>query len=180
MLIHRIRRPKNDEVIWEALYRCFPAACRVGMHMDNINYISNDVSMIPGMHAQFGQFKMSLSPRRVYTSAILDQWWSNYIIIYTAGYQGIFNRHGITICRAFPTLYHDLPADRLITFKTKINFFFPDPMLLDTHFRVAEILSASGMGEVISQWLDEVALVMDPFHKIPPLRILWIRAFYGV
>ncbi|OJJ82478.1 uncharacterized protein ASPGLDRAFT_93062, partial [Aspergillus glaucus CBS 516.65] len=116
---------------WEALYRCFPAACRVGMHMDNINHISNDISMIPGMHAQFGQFRMSLSPRRVYTS--------------------IFNRHGITICRAFPTLYHDLPADRLITFKTKINFFFPDPMLLDTHFRVAEILSASGMGEVISQ-----------------------------
>lgn len=45
-------------------------------------------------------------------------------------------------------------------------------MLLDTHFRVAEILNASGMGEVISQWLDEVALVIDPFHKIPPLRIL--------
>lgn len=47
-----------------------------------------------------------------------------------------------------PAITATSPVYRTITLKTKTNLFLPDLMSLDTYFRVAEILNASGMGKL--------------------------------
>jgi hypothetical protein len=47
-----------------------------------------------------------------------------------------------------------LPEDRIVTFKKAAGaerIPLPNPVLLDCHFRIAEILNASGMSEFIDR-----------------------------
>jgi hypothetical protein len=51
-----------------------------------------------------------------------------------------------------------LPADRIVTFTSaqgQEHISLPDPAFLECHYLMAEILNASGMGELIDRHIEE-------------------------
>lgn len=57
-----------------------------------------------------------------------------------------------------PNLRHSLPTDGIVTMQQAIgseDVNLPSPVFLDCHHRIAEVLNASGMGEVIEKLIRE-------------------------
>jgi hypothetical protein len=71
----------------------------------------------------------------------------------------VLHRYKLKIYRHFPPLHRrGLPEDGIVTFKKAAGaerITLPNPVLLDCHFRIAEILNASGMSEFIDRMIRE-------------------------
>ncbi|OJD10285.1 hypothetical protein AJ78_08650 [Emergomyces pasteurianus Ep9510] len=120
---------------WELLYRCFPAIRRVGMSVENINDPSNGITLRGPFHSEFGKFRcafVATETPHVYTFKTF---------------------------RTFPTdLSLSLSTDRTVIMQRAAgseDVNLPSPTFLDCHHRIAEVLNASGMGEVIEAIIRE-------------------------
>ncbi|KAE8156608.1 hypothetical protein BDV40DRAFT_293396 [Aspergillus tamarii] len=117
---------------WEVLYRCFPGVRRAGLSVDNINDLSNGLTLRRSVHDEFGAFNIALKPTNV------------------------TNKYEVKYFRRYP------PSDRRLLPETieltKANdareLALPSRTLLDCHYRLAEVLNASGLGEIIELHVD--------------------------
>ncbi|OJD13515.1 hypothetical protein AJ78_06041 [Emergomyces pasteurianus Ep9510] len=126
---------KNISNAWELLYRCFPAIRRVGMSIESINDPSNGIILRNFIHNEFEKFRCTLVATKtphVYTFK--------------------------TFRRFPPTYRSSLPTDGIVTMQHTLdseNVNPPSPVFFDCHHRIAEVLNASGIEEVIEKLTRE-------------------------
>ncbi|PWY81703.1 hypothetical protein BO94DRAFT_536927 [Aspergillus sclerotioniger CBS 115572] len=126
--------PENVASIWEMLYRCFPGVRRACLTVDTINSPENGLTMNVLLHAAFGEFRVAFKETDI----------KHQYEIKTYGHTTYYERQMI-------------PTDRLVTFtqaEGHKDIPLPDPALLNCHYRVAEILHATGLAEVIDRDYD--------------------------
>ncbi|KAJ5400540.1 hypothetical protein N7465_011029 [Penicillium sp. CMV-2018d] len=128
--------PPNDSAsAWEVLWRCFPRVRQEGVRVETINDLSNGITLRDSVHTQFGQFSIALKPT--------DR----------------DNTYEIIVFKRYPKLDRQaLPESRRVELKKADDaqdLALPNPDLLDCHYRLAEILNASGMAEVIDRHYRE-------------------------
>ncbi|EAU31965.1 predicted protein [Aspergillus terreus NIH2624] len=124
--------PQKPSEIWEALFCCFPAIRQVGMHAEQINNIFNGITLQQSAHMEFGNLNLAFVPQpdpHTYEVKLYSQ------------------------CQTMVRMI--IGSERKIVTFTKApgaeNLPLPCRALLDGHYRLAEILHASGMGEFIDQ-----------------------------
>ncbi|GIK02897.1 hypothetical protein Aspvir_006960 [Aspergillus viridinutans] len=118
----------------EVLFRCFPTLLNHRLRPRTINSLSNGMMLIIPLHMAFGSFDMAFvqtDERNVYDIKT---------------YPDI----GFT---ALPFL----PSNREVKFECAKgeDLLLPDPAYLDCHYRVAEILHASGLAEYIERKIQD-------------------------
>ncbi|RHZ67507.1 HNH endonuclease signature motif containing protein [Aspergillus thermomutatus] len=127
--------PRSVVDVWTVLYQCFPEVRRAGMNVENIYHPSNGMMLLPDLHKQFGKFLMAFEATDVR------------------------HKYKLKLYRRFRSYARNaLPEDGTVTFRKAggaENIPLPNPVLLDCHFRVAEILNASGMNEFIDRKIRE-------------------------
>ncbi|KAJ9292394.1 hypothetical protein DTO021C3_287 [Paecilomyces variotii] len=114
--------------IWETLFRYFPGIRHIKMGIENINHRSNGITLRDDVHKSFGNFAFSFVPTE--TPHIYD------LKTYRRAISGHVKREIAKVGRV--TLQQANGAE---------DVPLPSAVLLDCHWRVAEILNASGMGE---------------------------------
>ncbi|KAJ9217810.1 hypothetical protein DTO166G4_614 [Paecilomyces variotii] len=129
----------NISQVWEALYRCFPAVRHV-IGITNINDRSNGFCLRRDMHTAFGSFGIAFEPTNTPNVYNLKSYRRARA---TRVRKLIANMGQITLQAADGA--GDIPM--------------PNPVLLDCHWRVAEILNASGMGEEIDEYIRELEAI---------------------
>ncbi|KKZ66660.1 hypothetical protein EMCG_00223 [[Emmonsia] crescens] len=154
------RPSMNVSKAWELLYRCFPTIRRAGVSIEDINDPSNGIMLRSSIHCEFGKFRcafVATETPHIYTFKTFS---------------------------LFPSDQHAfLPTDGIVTMQQAIDsedVNLPSPMFLDCHHRIAEVLNASGMGEVIEnlirEWEDikiyESHGSLDPLGRSDVSRIL--------
>ncbi|CRG84332.1 hypothetical protein PISL3812_01629 [Talaromyces islandicus] len=127
MLIKTNGPPYEKAKIWEVLYRWFPSVRQVGLTAENIDAVSNGISLRDSLHIRFGAFSLAFKPTD------------------TA------NVYEIKTFKNFPAKEKVLllPKDGLVEFKQANDaqdLRLPERALLECHYSVAEILNASGLG----------------------------------
>ncbi|KAK2799929.1 hypothetical protein FQN50_008322 [Emmonsiellopsis sp. PD_5] len=157
---HLTSPPMNVSKAWELLYRYFPTIKRVGVSVENINDPSNGIMLRGHIHSEFGKFRcafVATETPHVYTLKTFPSFPSDF--------------------------FHFLPTDRIVTMQQAVgaeDVDLPLPVILDCHHRIAEILNASGMGEVIEKLMREWEDVktygghgsLDPLGRSDVSRIL--------
>ncbi|OJJ47740.1 hypothetical protein ASPZODRAFT_63861 [Penicilliopsis zonata CBS 506.65] len=125
------RPPEKISIQWEALWRYFPEVRRLGMQVETINNLYNGITLSSYIHAAFGQFHIAFKPTDT---------------------ENVYERK---IYRRFPSLLRrTLPESNRIEIlraEDAQDFELPNATLLDCHWRLAEILNASGMAEIIDR-----------------------------
>ncbi|KZF20531.1 hypothetical protein L228DRAFT_284497 [Xylona heveae TC161] len=146
--------------LWEALYTCFP---RLGSILDptKINHPSNALTLIPVIREQFGEFNLALESTErpnVYYIKTYPHFPQPYIRLF-------------------------LPRNRLVTLRTDTDIPQPSKDLVETHAAIAQILSASGMGETIDDLLakldDMTTLARDGTSRIEDLLAVQLAKNMG-
>ncbi|KAE8144406.1 hypothetical protein BDV25DRAFT_96108 [Aspergillus avenaceus] len=114
---------------WEVLYRCFPQVRRAGLIVNNIHDLSNGLTLRRSIHDEFGKFHIALKPTE------------------------IPNKYEVKYFDSFPLSDRRLLPEsiELKQAKDAQRLDLPDRVLLDCHYRLAEILNASGLGYIIEQ-----------------------------
>jgi len=121
--------PNGISRAWEVLWRCFPNIRKVGMQVENINDVSNGMALRNFVREEFGKFTLAFKPT--------DK----------------DNVYELKAFRKFPR-----PDRKLLPENGRVEFTraedaqdleLPNAALLDCHYRIAEILNASGMAEII-------------------------------
>ncbi|PSS08588.1 hypothetical protein M430DRAFT_37402 [Amorphotheca resinae ATCC 22711] len=135
---------------WEVLWRYFPAVRRCGLNIDNINDPSNGMTLSESIHRQFGRFSLAFIATE------------------------IPNTYRIKTYHHFPKFYrqHFLPPNDVVTFQAAASDTGdisncippPNPIYLECHYRIAEILNASGMGKAIDQKLQDLEDLKSMSH----------------
>ncbi|CAI7643200.1 unnamed protein product [Penicillium viridicatum] len=127
--------PHDNASAWGVLWRCFPRLRQGGVRVETINDLSNGITLRDSVHIEFGQFSIALKPTD------LD------------------NTYEIIVFKRYPKLDRQaLPESRRVELKKADDaqdLALPNPDLLDCHYRLAEILNASGMAEVIDRHYRE-------------------------
>ncbi|KAK2788760.1 hypothetical protein FQN52_006516 [Onygenales sp. PD_12] len=126
--------PEHIVRAWEVLYRCFPKVREAGMQVKNINSLSNGISLRYDIHLQFGEFSIAFKPTDT------------------------DNVYELKVFPSYPTgLRPTLPEGpvEFTTAEDAQDLELPSAVLLDCHYRLAEILNASGMGEIIERYQEE-------------------------
>lgn len=117
--------------IWEALMRCFPGIRQIGLSAETINHVFNGLTMEAPLHSSFGSFRLAFKRT------------------------DILHTYQCMTYSDFPTRNHMyLPENDIIKLKQALgaeDLPLPNPVLIDCHYRLAEILNASGMGERIDE-----------------------------
>ncbi|EDN04047.1 predicted protein [Histoplasma mississippiense (nom. inval.)] len=133
-----INRPsegeKNAANVWETLFRCFPSIRRIGMNARNINDASNGITLLDIIHKQFGKFRCAFEPTE--TPHVY-----NFKTYLDYPYKKVF-----------------FPQDQKVTMRKAEggeDVKLPSPELLECHWRIAEILNASGMSEIIDRIIKD-------------------------
>ncbi|GAD93185.1 hypothetical protein ANI_1_1262034 [Paecilomyces variotii No. 5] len=119
---------------WEVLYRYFPGVQNTGTSADTINDPSNGIALADFIHKQFRNFRCTFRKTE------------------------IPNQYGLKTYKRFPPALKPLLSSSPVQFERAENGAdvpFPHPDLLDCHYKIAEILNASGMGEEIDRKQDE-------------------------
>ncbi|KAK2754679.1 hypothetical protein FQN54_006812 [Arachnomyces sp. PD_36] len=129
---------KDVSNFWETLFRCFPRVRSAGMRVKEINHPFNGITLLDSIHKQFGKFRLAFvatDEKHVYSLKVYKFFASNCLNV--------------------------LPRDRLVKFQAASDaedISLPCPDLLDCHYRLAEVLNASGMARTledkINQWKD--------------------------
>ncbi|KAJ9195968.1 hypothetical protein DTO164E3_6506 [Paecilomyces variotii] len=125
--------------VWEALYRCFPAVRRV-IGTKNINDRSNGLCLREDIHRAFGSFGIAFEPTNT---------------------PDVYNLKSYRRARA-TRVRRTIAKVGQVTLQAADgagDVPMPNPVLLDCHWRVAEILNASGMGEEIDEYMRELEAV---------------------
>ncbi|KAK2787933.1 hypothetical protein FQN53_004374 [Emmonsiellopsis sp. PD_33] len=146
----------NVTKAWELLYRYFPAIKRVGVSVENINDPSNGIMLRSHIRREFGKFRCAFVATVCITSN-LDK--STLLMNYGQETPHVYI---FKTFRLFPSdLLPFVPTDGIVTMQQGIgaeDVDLPSPVILDCHHRIAEILNASGMGQVIEnltrEWED--------------------------
>ncbi|KAK0710148.1 hypothetical protein B0T26DRAFT_724201 [Lasiosphaeria miniovina] len=126
---------ENKAMIWWALYRYFPDL-KGQIGPESINQCQNAITMWTALHEEFGCFNLALEPLGN------DRYQVHWLIC-----------EGISI-------------PPIITFTSNDpSVPLPDPKYLWCHFRVAEILEVSGIGQKITDTMDSEA--WDPENIDP-------------
>ncbi|GAB1200955.1 hypothetical protein APSETT444_010336 [Aspergillus pseudonomiae] len=133
-----VEPPNDNSSAWEVLWRCFPRVRREGLRVETINNLSNGITLRYSVHTEFGKFSIALKP------ADRD------------------DTYEVKVFRRYPKLDRQLlPQSGYIELKKAHDaqdLDLPNRALLDCHYRLAEILNASGMAEVIErnfrEWED--------------------------
>ncbi|RAL02491.1 HNH endonuclease signature motif containing protein, partial [Aspergillus ibericus CBS 121593] len=123
--------PSETSTAWEVLWRCFPGVRHEGIAVETINSLTNGLTMRSPVHMAFGAFSIALKPTD--TPNLYER--------------VFFRRYPSSERRA-------LPASNMIELKQAPgaeDLELPSAALLDCHYRLAEILNASGMAEVIDE-----------------------------
>lgn len=128
--------PSNDTAsAWEALFRCFPNVRKAGMQAENINDISNGIALRDTIHILFGDFCFAFKPT------------------------DSDNVYELKAYNSFPSRdRRSFPENSRVEFtraEDAQDLELPSPALLDCHYRVAEILNASGLAEVIERYRQD-------------------------
>ncbi|KAK2799705.1 hypothetical protein FQN50_008405 [Emmonsiellopsis sp. PD_5] len=125
--------PKDIIERWAVLYRCFPFL-EGTVKANNINDLSNALSLHATLHREFGNFTMSFQPME----------------------KG--NTYRVKTYPRFDTEFHSLPKDGILELdpNTDDSLQLPDPNLLAVHFAIAEVLHASGMGNEIDKVIRDM------------------------
>ncbi|KAL4783343.1 hypothetical protein BJX76DRAFT_348655 [Aspergillus varians] len=120
---------------WEVLFRCFPAVRRMGLRVEKINELFNEMTLTRDLHYPFGVFTIALVATDI---------------------PHLYKVKAYPEC---PTdIQRQLPEDSLVRFekaKGAEHLPLPDPACLDCHHRLAEILHISGMGDYIDKKLRD-------------------------
>ncbi|KAJ9296394.1 hypothetical protein DTO271G3_5092 [Paecilomyces variotii] len=129
----------NVSQVWEALYRCFPTVRRV-ISTENINDRSNGLCLRDDMHKAFGAFGIAFEPTNT---------------------PNVYNLKSYRRARALRVIrtIADVGQVTLQAANGAGDVPMPNPVLLECHWRVAEILNASGMGEEIDKYMRELEAV---------------------
>ncbi|RAK99966.1 HNH endonuclease signature motif containing protein [Aspergillus ibericus CBS 121593] len=126
--------PDDAPKVWEVLFRCFPEVRGSTLEVDTINSPENGLTLTVNLHRAFGRFKIAFK-----ATGIKDQ--------YEIKSYKRLNSVELSM----------IPKNRLVTFRQAEghkDIPLPNPILLDCHYRIAEILDASGLREVIERSLD--------------------------
>ncbi|OOF90161.1 hypothetical protein ASPCADRAFT_10910 [Aspergillus carbonarius ITEM 5010] len=126
--------PEDVANIWELLYRCFPGVRRAALTIGTINSPENGLSLTVLLHSAFGNFRIAFKETDI----------KHQYEVKSYGYLNYYERQMI-------------PSNRLVTFRQAEghkDIPLPDPVLLDCHYRIAEILHATGLAEVIDRDFD--------------------------
>ncbi|EPS28858.1 hypothetical protein PDE_03804 [Penicillium oxalicum 114-2] len=146
---------KNAASAWRVLYTCFPGVRRAALSPDTINSESNGLTLVSSYHEQFGSFQLAFKP--VEYSTDLDQ-------------KDQDNKYEVkTYTRFPPYLRPTLPQSGFIELKKSNdaqNLQLPNQYYLDCHWRLAEVLNASGMGEVIDRNLQRWEALKGTCHLL--------------
>ncbi|KAL2825450.1 hypothetical protein BDW59DRAFT_161677 [Aspergillus cavernicola] len=121
---------------WEVLFRCFPAVRRTGLQAETINELYNGLTLERNLHLVFGDFRIA------------------FVATVETPHQ-----YKVKAYPSCPTdILQQLPKDMLVQFekaKGAERLPLPDPACLDCHYRLAEILNASAMGDYIDKKLKD-------------------------
>ncbi|PYI04448.1 hypothetical protein BO78DRAFT_320413 [Aspergillus sclerotiicarbonarius CBS 121057] len=115
---------------WEVLYRCFPSVRRTGLSAENINSPKNGLCLQSDLRHAFGQFSMAFK-----ATGVKDQYELKVYRSANAEVDVIIGQTGMVTFKQ-ATGYKDIPL--------------PDADILECHYRLAEILNATGLGKEIN------------------------------
>ncbi|KAK2801370.1 hypothetical protein FQN50_007755 [Emmonsiellopsis sp. PD_5] len=116
--------------IWTNIYRYFPSLrSRMSFTLENINNVENSMMLVPSLHTEFGRFHFAFEA----TSTI--------------------HRYRLKTYRNFATVNnHLLPTNRIVTFTNhNTQHLPPHPKLIEVHTAIANILNATGRGELVEK-----------------------------
>ncbi|CDM35412.1 unnamed protein product [Penicillium roqueforti FM164] len=118
----------------EVLYRCFPLVRQVqeGISTETINDTSNGMTLRANIHDEFRRFTIALKPTNVYEVKTFPR----------------FPKWDISALPTSSTIHLTQADDAQ-------DVALPKAALLDCHYRLSEILNASGMGHVIDRYLRD-------------------------
>ncbi|KAJ5361687.1 hypothetical protein N7541_002531 [Penicillium brevicompactum] len=98
--------------------------------LDDINSLRNGITLRDSVHSQFGKFSIALKPT------------------------AIENEYEVKTYKRYPT--DDIASlHQHIRFMPNTEYEIPSRAILDTHWRMCEILNASAMGETIEQHIRD-------------------------
>lgn len=119
---------KEISKAWEVLLRCFPAIQQVGFGPADINHLSNGMILRPWLHSAFREFGFAFKRTEIRHVYVID----------------IFGSFDETELPLFP---------QTVDFRCCKGPVedYPKPELLDCHWRLANILHASGMAEAFAK-----------------------------
>ncbi|PGH31494.1 hypothetical protein GX50_05736 [[Emmonsia] crescens] len=120
----------RTSTIWTNIYRYFPSLCsRMNFTLENVNEVENVMMLIPSLHTEFGQFHFALEA----TTTI--------------------HQYRLKTYRNFATINnHLLPTNRIVTFTNNdTQYPLPHPILIEIHTAIANILNATGRGELVER-----------------------------
>ncbi|KAL4785646.1 hypothetical protein BJX76DRAFT_346839 [Aspergillus varians] len=112
----------------DVLYLFFPDVQRIGMRVETVNDLRNGLTLDRNLHFAFGQFDIAFSTP---------------------------DQHTVKAYPGYPSTVSDqFPKDSVIRpqkAREVEDLHLPDSTTLDCHYRLAEIMQASGMGEYIER-----------------------------
>ncbi|EGC48642.1 conserved hypothetical protein [Histoplasma capsulatum var. duboisii H88] len=120
----------RTSTIWTNIYRYFPSLrSRMNFTLDNVNEVENAMMLIPSLHTEFGRFHFALEA----TTTI--------------------HRYRVKTFKNFTTINnHFLPTNRIVTFTNNdTRYPLPHPVLIEIHTAIANILNATGRGELVER-----------------------------
>ncbi|KAB8271513.1 hypothetical protein BDV30DRAFT_240487 [Aspergillus minisclerotigenes] len=125
--------PHDRARAWEVLYRCFPEVRRAGLSGDTINDTSNGLTLRESLYYEFGKFNLALKPTAVE------------------------HKYEVKYFRNYPRSDRELLPESIELKKVEDaqELALPNCIFLDCHYRLAEILNASGMGVTIQRNVDK-------------------------
>ncbi|PGH16992.1 hypothetical protein AJ79_01376 [Helicocarpus griseus UAMH5409] len=134
---------RHAGTVWESLFRCFPSLRRTCTYEGRPNDPSNGIALRDSIHKQFRKFGCALEP-------------TDTPYVYNFRTYKIYS----------PEQEAFLPPDRKVTMRADGVQGVPLPSrdLLACHWRVAEILKASGMDEVVEQLILKWEDMKDSSH----------------
>ncbi|KAL4883913.1 hypothetical protein BJY04DRAFT_183490 [Aspergillus karnatakaensis] len=116
--------------IWVNIHRYFPdLRARMNFTSEQINDVTNVITLCEGLHKQFGLFHFVFEP----TDTI--------------------NKYKVKTFKSFRNVYSSwLPVDRLVRFTAhNVNIALPNPVLLEFHAAIGNILNLTARGETIEK-----------------------------
>ncbi|RAK99967.1 uncharacterized protein BO80DRAFT_476996 [Aspergillus ibericus CBS 121593] len=121
--------PQDFANCWDVLYRCFPEVRRIGLSAEGVDSPENGFALISCLRDAFKRFAMAFKP-----TSVKDQ----YELIM---YQNIRHDEKLFIGKTRTVNFRRAKGCHAVP--------LPDPALFDCHYRIAEIVHASSLANVI-------------------------------
>ncbi|PGH06154.1 hypothetical protein GX51_02542 [Blastomyces parvus] len=128
------RERLQSSTIWTILYRYFPSLrSRMNFTLENVHEVENAMMLIPSLRHEFARFDCTLEA----TTTIHQYRMKTY-------------RYFATVNNVY------LPANRIVTFTNNdTRYPLPSPILIEVHAAIANILDATGRGQLVEKILRD-------------------------